>query len=81
MLSNMVKSGEQDLERSGGWLVNNLTFSQTTNLDSSKLKESADDNFKFDKDGREFSRWVENTVFSKDSYWRHEKIRACLGKG
>ena len=26
-----------------------LTFSQTENLDSSKLKELADDNFKLDK--------------------------------
>ena len=31
-------------------------------LDFPKLKESADDNFKFDKNGREFSNWVENTV-------------------
>ena len=31
-------------------------------LDSSKLKEFADDNLKFDKNGRKLSRWVENTV-------------------
>ena len=31
-------------------------------LDSPKLKEFADDNFKFDGNGRKFSRWVENTV-------------------
>ena len=31
-------------------------------LDSSKLKEFADDNFKFDKNDRKFSKWVENTV-------------------
>ena len=31
-------------------------------LDSSKLKEFADDNFKFDKKGRKLSKWVENTV-------------------
>ena len=31
-------------------------------LDSSKLKESADDNFKFDENGIKFSKWVENTV-------------------
>ena len=30
-------------------------------LDSSKLKEFAD-NFKFDKNGRKLSTWVENTV-------------------
>ena len=31
-------------------------------LDSSKLKEFADDNFKFDKNGRKLSKQVENTV-------------------
>ena len=27
-----------------------------------KLKEFADDNFKFDENGRKLSKWVENTV-------------------
>ena len=31
-------------------------------LDSSKLKEFVDDNFKFDENGRKLSKWVENTV-------------------
>ena len=31
-------------------------------LDSSKLKELADNNLRFDKNGRKFSKWVENTV-------------------
>ena len=31
-------------------------------LDSSRLKELADDNFKFDKNGRKLSKRVENTV-------------------
>ena len=31
-------------------------------LDSSKLKEFADNNFKFDEDGKKLSKWVENTV-------------------
>ena len=31
-------------------------------LDSSKLKEFADDNFKSDENGRNLSKWVENTV-------------------
>ena len=39
-----------------------LTISQTTNLDSSKLKEFADDNFNFDKNGRNFSKWVVKTA-------------------
>ena len=30
-------------------------------LDSSKLKELADDNFKFHGNGRKLSKWVENT--------------------
>ena len=39
-----------------------LTLSQKTILDSTKLKEFADDNFKFDENGRKFLKWVENTV-------------------
>ena len=31
-------------------------------LDSSKLKEFADDNFKFNENGRKLSKQVENTV-------------------
>ena len=60
-------------------------------LDSSKLNEFADDNFKVDENGRKFSKWVENTVgkgeiapfptvFSKHLYCRHVKTRAYLGK-
>ena len=45
----------------------NLTHSHTMTpfrqiLDSSKLEESADDNFKFDDNGRKLSKRVENTV-------------------
>ena len=61
-------------------------------LDFSKLKELADNNFKFNENGRKFSKWAENTagkgeispfptVFSKHLYCRHVKTRACLGKG
>ena len=32
-----------------------------TNLDSSKVKKFADNNFKFDENGRKLSNWVENT--------------------
>ena len=31
-------------------------------LNSSKLKELTDDNFKFDENNRKFSKWFENTV-------------------
>ena len=39
-----------------------IPLSQTTNLDSSKLREFAEDNFKFDENGREFLRRVEKAV-------------------
>ena len=42
-------------------------------LDSSKLKEFADDNFKFDKNGRKLSKWVENTV-GKGEIARYEQF-------
>ena len=35
-------------------------------LDSSKLKEFADDNFKFDENGSKFSQRVENTVGKRE---------------
>ena len=66
-------------------------------LDSSKLKEFADDNFKFDKNGRKLSKQVENTVengeiaryeqfllfpvFSKGLFPRHVKRCHCVGMG
>ena len=42
-------------------------------LDSSKLKEFADDNFKFDEIGRELSKQVENTV-GKGEIARYEQF-------
>ena len=39
-----------------------LRLFHLTILDFSKAKESADDNFKFDENGRKFSNRVENTV-------------------
>ena len=41
------------------WL---LTHYQTTNFGLFKLEEFADDNFKFDENGRKLSKRVENTV-------------------
>ena len=54
-------------------------------LDSSKLKEFADDNFKFDENGRKLSKRVENTV-GKGEIARYEQFllfpqcfqRACF---
>ena len=55
-------------------------------LDSSKLKELAHNNFKFDENGRKFSKWVENAVgkgeiacFQKICTGDTKKTRASLG--
>ena len=50
-----------------------LTHYQMTNLDSSKLKEFADDNYKFDENGRKLSKRVENTV-GKGDIARYEQF-------
>ena len=50
-----------------------LTLSQTTNIDSSKLKDFADDNFISDEKGREFSKDGENTV-GKGEIARYEQF-------
>ena len=42
-------------------------------LDRSKLKQSADDNFKFDENSSKFSRRVENTV-GKGEIARYEQF-------
>ena len=52
-------------------------------LDSSKLKEFADDNFKLDENGRKLSKWVENTV-GKGEIARYEQFLLfpqCFSKG
>ena len=62
-------------------------------LDSSKLKEFADDNFKLNENGRKFSKWVEHSVGTveiaryeqfllfQQCFHQHVKTRADLGKG
>ena len=42
--------------------VKSLPITRRQILDSSKLKEFADDNFKFEENGRKLSKEVENTV-------------------
>ena len=42
-------------------------------LDSSKLKEFANDNFKLDENGRKFFKQVENTV-GKEEITRNEQF-------
>ena len=48
-------------------------FPNDTILDSFKLKEFADDNFKFGKNGRKLSKLVENTV-GKGEIGRYEQF-------
>ena len=70
-----------------------LIFSQMAIFSSSKLKEFADYNLKFDRNGRKFSERKENTKgkgkiagythfphLTIDLCCRHVKTRACLGK-
>ena len=40
----------------------NKPISRRQILDSSKLKTFVDDNFEFDENGTQLSKWVENTV-------------------
>ena len=48
--------------KSHNFLANGSHIIRQQILDSSKLKGFADDNFKFDENGRKLSKWVENTV-------------------
>ena len=50
-----------------------LTFYKRQILDCSKLKELADDNFKFNESGRKFSKSAENTV-GKGEIVRYEQF-------
>ena len=43
-------------------IINSLPFRKWQILDSSKLNESAYDNFEFNENCRKFFVWVENTV-------------------
>ena len=43
-------------------LYNRLTLPKQQILDSSKQEEIADNNFKFDENGRKFSKWLANNV-------------------
>ena len=50
-----------------------MSFPKRQILDSTNLKEFADDNFKFDENGRKFSKWLENTV-EKGEFARYEQF-------
>ena len=64
-----------------------FTLSKATYFSLFKLKEFADDNFKFGKNSRKLSKQVKNqaisplpTVFSKGWYCRQVKNQGLLGK-
>ena len=63
MSKNIVGEGE----------IDNLTLSQTTHFRQLQLKDFADDNFKFDENGRMFSKWVKNTM-GKGEFARFEQL-------
>ena len=67
--------GRQNFELFG----NGLTHYHMTNFDSSKLKEFADDNFKFDENGRKLSKREENTVTSNFSF-SHGVFKRLISK-
>ena len=54
-------------------LIKPLLFPKCQILDSCKLKEFADDNFKFDENGKKFLKRVENTV-GKGEIARYEQF-------
>ena len=58
-----------------------LTHYQTTNFRLVQLKQSADDSPKFYENSRKFSKWIENTVFSKGLFPRGVKRCHCVGMG
>ena len=74
------------------FLVTFTPFPNDKFLDSSKLKEFADDNFEFDESGKNFSKLVENTV-GKGKIARYElfllfpqsfqktKLQTCKNQG
>ena len=51
-------------------------------LDRSNLKQSADDNFKFDENSRKFSKRVENTVGKGEiAHYEHSLFPTVFSKG
>ena len=63
------------------------SFCYTTRqiLDSSKLKEFADDNFKFDENGRKLTKRVENTVgkreITRNFSFSHSVFKRLVSQG
>ena len=73
-VSNVQISQFEDIEIDQGILeISNQPITGRQILDSFKLKEFADDNFKFDENGRKLSKQVENTV-GKGEIARYEQF-------
>ena len=53
--------------------ISSKCFPKRRILDPSKLKQFAGDNFKFDENGKKFSKWLENTV-GKGEIARYEQF-------
>ena len=53
--------------------ISSYPFPKRQILDLSKLKEFADDNFKFEENGVKFSKWLDNTV-GKGEIARYEQF-------
>ena len=83
----ILKKKTDEASNIDNWDVKNLNshlqlISRRQILDSSKLKEFADDNFKIDENGRKLSKQVENTV-GKGEIARNEQfllIPQCFQK-
>ena len=61
MLDKVLEK-EKMLVRLHNFTWYSLTLSKWQILDSSKIKDFADDNFEFNENGRKFSKRVENTL-------------------
>ena len=72
----MFENLQQRLIINFAWILSVIAvylFPKQQILDSSKLKELADDNFKLDDNDSMFSKWVENTV-RKGEIARYEQF-------
>ena len=79
LLPIIVLAGNKHTMRDDAWAIpwSIYTFFKRQILDSSKLKEFADDNFKFDENGIKFFKRVENTV-GKGEIARYEQFLLFL---
>ena len=74
---------DNSLSHNTGNITNINFFPKQQILDSSKLKEFADNSFKFDENCRKFSKWVENTVGKGEiaCYKQRLPLPTCKNQG